>query len=89
MCNGNFLQTGKLNKVCIKLIYAIRHVVTLMYYNQKCQINILCLRTKKQAKHLCAQQALDSFVQFRDTSDGTYVSSMSKNTMVRKEYSNV
>ena len=87
MFNGNFLQTGKLNKVCIKLLYALRHSV--MYDNQICQINILCLRTKKQAKHLCAQQALDSFVQFRDTSDGTYVSSMSKNTMVRKEYLNI
>ena len=87
MCNENFLQTGKLNKVCIKSIYALRHIITsVMYYSQICQIIILCLRTKKQAKHLCAQQALDSFVQFRDTSDGTYVSSMSKNTMVRKEY---
>ena len=58
-----------------------------MHYSQICQIIILCLRTKKQAKHLCAQQALDSFVQFRDTSDGTYVSSMTKNTLVRKECS--
>lgn len=42
-------------------------------------------RTKKQAKHLCAQQALSSFVQFRDASEGTFVNPMGRVAMVRKE----
>ena len=45
-------------------------------------------RTKKQAKHLCAQQAIDSFVQFRDASDGRYVNCTGNNSMVRKNMSN-
>ena len=40
-------------------------------------------RTKKQAKHLCAQQALSSFVQFRDANDGTFVNALANNPMVR------
>ena len=32
--------------------------------------NRLTPRSKKQAKHDCAQKALDSFVQFRDAFDG-------------------
>jgi len=37
--------------------------------------------TKKQAKHLCAQQALSSFVQFRDANDGTFVNALANNPM--------
>ena len=41
-------------------------------------------RTKKQAKHLCAQQALSSFVQFRDGSEGTFINPLT--TLTPYEY---
>ena len=52
-------------------------------YNWKCQSFFHSTRTKKQAKHLCAQQALSSFVQFRDANDGTFVNALANNPMVR------
>ena len=46
-------------------------------------IGLFIHRTKKQAKHLCAQQALSSFVQFRDANDGTFVNAFTSHPMVR------
>ena len=68
------------------------------YYSKKEDIALLhelCIytvdytRTKKQAKHLCAQQALRSFVQFRDATDGTFDNAMTNSAMVRKVHGQI